>query len=385
MTHRYAAANRLLEDDRFTYTYDLNGNRTEKREKTTGATTTFTYDPEDQLIRADLPGGKFSEYKYDGLGRRIEKNVNGTITRTVYDNEDIVLEYTVRGEPVEPLTPSAHWVHGPGIDEPLMMERDLNSNGIFEDTERFFYHADGLGSIVALTNNTGQVVERYRYDSFGQPTITGPGPDNQMDTPDDVILTESAYGNPYLFTAREWDPETGLYFYRARYLDPRTGTFLQEDRIAGFLFNPKSLNRYPCVENNPVNFTDPFGDTAVVIGAEFGAPFGPIGIIIGVGIGIVITIAAGSYIIQARQRTRFPEPLPVYYPGPHNFGKVPCPGEIRPPPSHKPPGWRWGAISLAAAELAHKWNEFLEGLKNTASTIREVLLPDQPVITNRRK
>ncbi len=260
-THRHDAANRLLEDDRFTYTYDANGNRTEKREKTTGATTTHTYDPEDQLFRVDLPGGKFSEYKYDGLGRRIEKKVNGTIIRYVYDNEDIILEYdaTVRPELVEGRTPSAHWVHGPGIDEPLMMERDLNANGTFEETERFFYHADGLGSTIALTNNTGQVVERYRYDSFGQPTILGPGPDGLIDTPDDVTLTESAYGNPYLFTSREWDAETGLYFYRARYLDPRTGTFLQEDPVAGFLFIPQSLNQYPYVENNPINFTDPFG------------------------------------------------------------------------------------------------------------------------------
>ncbi len=140
-----------------------------------------------------------------------------------------------------------------------MMERDLNSNGTFEETERFFYHADGLGSIVALSNSTGQVVERYRYDSFGQPTITGPGPDGLIDTPDDVTLTESAYGNPYLFTSREWDPETGLYHIRSRYFDPRMGGFLQEDRIAGFLFNPQSLNRYPYVENNPINFTDPFG------------------------------------------------------------------------------------------------------------------------------
>lgn len=55
--------------------------------------THYTYDAENQLTRIDFPGGTFAEYKYDGLGRRIQKNVNDTLTRYVYDQEDILLEY----------------------------------------------------------------------------------------------------------------------------------------------------------------------------------------------------------------------------------------------------------------------------------------------------
>jgi len=111
----------------FSYTYSPNGNLTSKTDLTTLETTTYTYNAENQLTRVDFPGG-FSEYAYDALGRRIQKNVNGTLTRYVYDNEDILEEYDASN------TLRARWVHGPGIDEPLVMERDLDLDGTLLNT-----------------------------------------------------------------------------------------------------------------------------------------------------------------------------------------------------------------------------------------------------------
>lgn len=72
------------------FTYDSNGNLTEKTDKTTGDRTVYTYSVENQLIRVEqftLAGGAtpvvVADYRYDALGRRIEKNVNGVITRYV--------------------------------------------------------------------------------------------------------------------------------------------------------------------------------------------------------------------------------------------------------------------------------------------------------------
>jgi YD repeat-containing protein len=70
----------LLEDSNFTYTYDENGNLTSKTGKANGEMTTYTYDAENQLIRADRPG-IVAEYRYDALGRRIERNVNGGLVK----------------------------------------------------------------------------------------------------------------------------------------------------------------------------------------------------------------------------------------------------------------------------------------------------------------
>jgi len=106
-----------------------------------------------------------------------------------------------------------------------------------------FYHADGLGSVADLTNGSGTVVQSYTYSSFGKI-------ESQLD---------ANFIQPYTFTARELDPETGLYFYRARYYDPSLGRFLQEDPIAAYRELPQSINRYPYVFNAPANWTDPLG------------------------------------------------------------------------------------------------------------------------------
>jgi RHS repeat-associated protein len=77
----------------------------------------------------------------------------------------------------------------------------------------YFYTMDGLGSVRDLTNAAETIVEQYSYDSFGN------------------LASPPATGNPYTYTSREYDPETGLLFYRARYYDPKVGRFLTEDPI----------------------------------------------------------------------------------------------------------------------------------------------------------
>jgi RHS repeat-associated protein len=101
-----------------------------------------------------------------------------------------------------------------------------------------------------LDDRSGTLLEAYRYDSFGTPTILAPG---------GTIRPQSAVGNPYGFTGREFDAESGLHYFRRRYYDPRTGRFLNEDPLGGDIALPMSFNPYPYASNNPLRFTDPFG------------------------------------------------------------------------------------------------------------------------------
>ena len=121
------------------------------------------------------------------------------------------------------------YVHGLGVDEPLAMERGGNV---------YYYHADGLGSIVALTDATGKTAQAYEYDAFGR-----------------LHDRMNAIRQPYAFTGREWDKEIGLYYYRARYYDAETGRFTTKDPI-GFR---GGMNLYNYVGANPVNRRDPWG------------------------------------------------------------------------------------------------------------------------------
>ncbi|MFZ0413467.1 MAG: RHS repeat-associated core domain-containing protein [Candidatus Acidiferrales bacterium] len=101
-----------------------------------------------------------------------------------------------------------------------------------------YYQADALGSVTSLSNAAGTLVQSYTYDSFGKQTASS-----------------GSLTNPFQYTARESDPETGLYYYRARYYDPSTGRFLNEDPT-GF---KGGINLYGCVGNDPINKTDPDG------------------------------------------------------------------------------------------------------------------------------
>ncbi len=222
--HVVDAANQLLEDDAYTYSYDPNGNLSSKASKLDASLTRYFWDSQDRLIRVELPG-TVAEYVYDPLGRRIQKTVNGVVTKYLYDGEDIVAELDGSGNV------QTTFVHGPGIDEPLTMTRA---------GQTYVYHRDGLGSITHLTDEAGQVVQRYEYDAYGNIAA-------QLDP---------GFVQPYAFTGREWDPETGLYYYRARYYDPKIGRFISEDPIG---FDGGDVNLYSYVGMAPTNWRDPSG------------------------------------------------------------------------------------------------------------------------------
>ena len=233
-------ANQLEEDASFNYLYDNNGNLTQKTNKITSAFTLYEYDAENKLIRVVRDDGSIVNYKYDGLGRRIEKEVDSVVTQFIYDQEDILLELDGSNNI------TARYTHGPDIDEPLIVERSGVSS---------FYHTDGLGSITELTDTIGTIIQSYTYSSFGKI-------ESQLDP---------NFVQPYTFTAREFDPETGLYYYRARSYDPLIGRFLQQDPILSksnpqvpylmpFLLSaPLMLNQYTYVGDNPVISTDSLG------------------------------------------------------------------------------------------------------------------------------
>ncbi len=235
--YNYNAANELVSNSSFTYSYDANGNLISKIDSA-GNKTTFSYDSENELIGASMPSGVSAVYKYDALGRRIYKSTGSLPSQTqqfIYDNQNILAILDGNNNLV------ALFTHGPGIDEPLEIRQ---ANG----TE-YFLHADGLGSIVAATDINGNLVERTEYESYGQPVfldLRGASP---------VIESQSFTGSPYAFTSREWDGESRLYFYRARYYDPLAGRFIQQDPL-GLI---GGIDFYTYVTGNPVIGHDPLG------------------------------------------------------------------------------------------------------------------------------
>ncbi|MEK6802631.1 MAG: RHS repeat-associated core domain-containing protein, partial [Nitrospirota bacterium] len=224
------AANQLTADATHSYQYDDNGNLTRKTLLATGNFTQYTYDAENRLTKVEeFAAGNptptaTSTYRYDGLGRRIEKVANGQTKRYVYDRADILLEYDGSNALL------ARYTHGSRIDEPI---------AITKGSSTFFYHQDGLGTVTELTDSSGTIAKSYAYDAYGN-----------------IVDQTGNLDQPYTYTGREFDAETGLYYYRARYYEPSSGRFLQHDPLRFF---GGDLNLYGYVLNNPNNLVDPWG------------------------------------------------------------------------------------------------------------------------------
>ena len=133
------------------------------------------------------------------------------------------------------------FVYGSGIDEILRIDK---YDGAVSTP--YYVHTNAIGSVTAVTDDSGSLVERVSYDVFGMPTFT-----DAADQP----LTSSSIGNDILFQGRRYDKETNLYYYRARYYDPIMGRFLQTDPM-GYA---DSMNLYQGFNMNPMNFVDPMG------------------------------------------------------------------------------------------------------------------------------
>ena len=132
------------------------------------------------------------------------------------------------------------------------------------------------GTIIGLTNDSGAWVEKYAYTLYGK------------------TAAASTVGNPYMYTGRRPDAETGLYYYRARYNDPHLRRFIETDPIgyAG------GMNLYAYVGNSTVNAIDPLGLSAMEIALPIAAVLsqldspvpGPMDIVAGGTIGIALLI-----------------------------------------------------------------------------------------------
>lgn len=219
-SYSYQPFNRLTNTATANYVYNSNGNITQKTDG--NGTTQYVWDYENRLKQVILPTGQMVNYKYDALGRRIERNINGASwTRFTYDGLDVMLDQNSDGT-------SVTYLNGAGIDNKLRQ----TVNG-----QAQYFTNDHLGSTNALTDATGAVIASTNYDSFGNATNT-------------------SFPTRYQYTGREFDNFTGLHYYRARWYDANLGRFISEDPIG---FAGGDVNLFAYVKNKPINRKDPRG------------------------------------------------------------------------------------------------------------------------------
>lgn len=239
-----------------TYTYDTNGNRLTRNAETAtydaqdrvqsyagttfgwspngtlqtsaagGQTTNYTYDVRGALTAVALPGGTQIGYVTDATGKRIGKQVNGSLQRGWLWSSNLVVAQVDGNSSL-----TEDFIYGADVWTPSYMIAGANTYRILSD--------EGGSVRLVVDVGDGTVAQQLDYDEFGR------------------VLGDSNPGfQPFGFDGGLYDPDTGLVRFGARDYSSETGQWTARDPI---LFAGTQYSLYAYVANDPINFLDPLG------------------------------------------------------------------------------------------------------------------------------
>src|SRR5262249_41502743 len=180
-----------------TFAYDANGNQSGWTNDRNSTRRTIVWDDENR-VRSIFDNGHEKTYKYDDDGQRAVKR--GPQGETVYANQ----YFTMRNGAI-----GTKHVYAGSV---RVASKLVKTNS--REKDQFFYHPDHLGSANYVTDVNGALYEHVEYFPFGE---------TRVEEKSNTQLT------PNLFTGKELDEETDLYYYGARYYDPRTSVWQSAD------------------------------------------------------------------------------------------------------------------------------------------------------------
>jgi len=233
----------------------------------------YEYDEENRLRAVRRTGDDLllAEYAYDALGRRVEtvEHVDSATglplpapcrTRHIHAGIETIEEYDVCEDAggVETATLLREFVWGDGnrFPEPIALIDHTDAGEAPAGTPEVLHTLrDVLGSVVALANATGAVVERYTYDPYGRTYMERWDAAANGGLGGWVETEVSAFGNPFGWTGQRYDAGVGLYAFRFRTYSPALGRWVQRDPL-GYV---DGVNLYQYVTGNPLYWIDPFG------------------------------------------------------------------------------------------------------------------------------
>jgi RHS repeat-associated protein len=271
------------------YAYDGNGNQTGWDDLTSGQRRTIVWDEENR-VREIRDNGRITAFVYDDAGERVIKrgaqgetayvNQFWTVrnrsvgTKHIFAGETRIASKVIPGDAhvdpgsKDPFTSvlgqwwqhraEQGWQSGSSTVQNPHYAANRMPDLLPEDNFVYFYHPDHLGSTSFATAATGELYEHLQYFPFGETWVSEQTNTQRL---------------PNLFTGKELDEETQLYYFGARYYDPRTSVWQSADPILGSymagepnggVYAPVNLGLYTYAWNNPLIVYDPDGRQADV-------------------------------------------------------------------------------------------------------------------------
>jgi RHS repeat-associated protein len=223
LTMSYKAGNQLAKVNTKTPVFDADENITSL--PLANGTMSLTYDSRNRLTSA---AGVTSAY--DAENHRVSTTNAQGKTNYVINPESPLSQVLIMYRPGPQKT---SYVYGKGLVSQV------------KDGQTLYYHYDMRGSTVAITNQNGDIIDRFSYLPFGG-------------------VIQHTLGNtetPFLYNGRDgvMNDGNGLYYMRARFYSPEIRRFVNRDTLLGDVMVSNALNRFAYVTGNPVNSIDPLG------------------------------------------------------------------------------------------------------------------------------
>ena len=270
--YTYDSLNRLIREDNkycgttFVFSYDLNGNITERceypytlkrgEELEELECTHYTYDYEGDKLKAY----NNETFAYNALGNPTVyrgKAVSWLYGKSLANYNGVTFNYNGAGQRIS----KGNIIFTYDSDGKLIKQSNglefiydaSGVAGVLYNGGKYIYRKDAQGNVVALLNADGEVAVRYEYDAWGNNVVT--------DKDGNPVTSGIGVLNPFRYRSYYYDTETELYYLQTRYYDPELGRFISQDSIeyaAPETIN--GLNLYAYCANNPVMNIDPTGN-----------------------------------------------------------------------------------------------------------------------------
>jgi len=204
-------------------------------EESRRGTKRYTYDCFNRTESVRTAEGGYIRNRYDPEGLRYKLYENGKVIWFIFSGREVVTEVD----------------DNYGLKAAIIRGHEILAQKDNKDSS-YYYFNNAHGDVTALLDGRGEIVNRYKYDAFGNT----------------VEAVEKVH-NRFRYAGEQFDPVTGQYYLRARFYNPVIGRFTQEDTYRG-----DGLNLYAYVQNNPVNYCDPSGYEGEKKSCELKSNFG---------------------------------------------------------------------------------------------------------------